>query len=191
MTSFTSDFLLADADEWRADCFRMMRSRSDLHFVFFTKRIERLSAFLPDDWEAGYDNVTIGCTCEDQIRAEMRLPLFLALPIRRRWIVAEPLLTPLSLLPYLTAADAPIAQVTVGGESGEQARLCEYDWVLSIREQCLSAGVPFSYHQTGARLKKDGREYRIPRKLQQIQAKKAGLDTLSDAIDSSDDARRL
>ena len=41
MTSFTSDFLLADADEWRADCFRMMRSRSDLHFVFFTKRIER------------------------------------------------------------------------------------------------------------------------------------------------------
>ena len=79
MTSFTSDFLLADADEWRADCFRMMRSRSDLQFVFFTKRIERLSAFLPDDWEAGYDNVTIGCTCEDQIRAEMRLPLFLAL----------------------------------------------------------------------------------------------------------------
>ena len=96
MTSFTSDFLLADADEWRADCFQMMRSRSDLHFVFFTKRIERLSAFLPDDWEAGYDNVTIGCTCEDQIRADMRLPLFLALPIRRRWIVAEPLLTPLS-----------------------------------------------------------------------------------------------
>lgn len=191
MTSFTSDFLLADADEWRADCFRMMRSRSDLHFVFFTKRIERLSAFLPDDWEAGYDNVTIGCTCEDQIRADMRLPLFLALPIRRRWIVAEPLLTPLSLLPYLTAADAPIAQVTVGGESGEQARLCEYDWVLSIREQCLSTGVPFSYHQTGARLKKDGREYRIPRKLQQIQAKKAGLDTLSDAMDRSDDARRL
>lgn len=178
MTSFTSDFLLADADDWRADCFRMMRIRSDLHFVFFTKRIERLSAFLPDDWGAGYDNVTIGCTCEDQIRADIRLPLFLTLPIRHRWIVAEPLLTPLSLLPYLTAADAPIAQVTVGGESGEQARLCDYDWVLSIREQCVSAGVPFSYHQTGARLRKDGREFRIARRLQQTQAKKAGLDTV-------------
>ncbi len=178
MTSFTSDFLLSDADDWRADCFRMMRTRPDVRFVFFTKRIERLAAFLPDDWGDGYDNVVIGCTCEDQAHADKRLPLFLSLPIRHRWIIAEPLLTPIVLTPYLAVSGAPIEQVTVGGESGECARLCDYDWVLSIREQCVVAGVPFSYHQTGARLRKDGREYRIPRKMQHVQAKKAGLDTI-------------
>ena len=29
-TCFTSDFLLKDADEWRRDCWKMMRIRSDL-----------------------------------------------------------------------------------------------------------------------------------------------------------------
>ena len=155
-----------------------MRARSDVRFVFFTKRIERLSAFLPDDWGDGYDNVVIGCTCEDQAHADKRLSVFLSLPIRHRWIIAEPLLTPIVLAPYLAVPSAPIEQVTVGGESGTCSRLCDFAWVLSIREQCVRAGVPFSYHQTGTRLYKDGKEYHIPRKLQHVQAKKAGLDTI-------------
>lgn len=39
-TCFSSDFLLEEADRWRPDAWRMMRIRQDLHFVFFTKRIE-------------------------------------------------------------------------------------------------------------------------------------------------------
>ena len=31
---FSSDFLLEEADGWRADCWRMMRERSDLQFLF-------------------------------------------------------------------------------------------------------------------------------------------------------------
>ena len=61
-TCFSSDFLIADADEWRPDAWRMMKLRPDLHFVFFTKRIERLQAVLPPDWGDGYENVTVGCT---------------------------------------------------------------------------------------------------------------------------------
>jgi ADP-ribosylglycohydrolase len=53
-TCFSSDFLLEEADEWRTEAWRMMRLRSDLHFIFFTKRIERLEAQLPDDWGDGY-----------------------------------------------------------------------------------------------------------------------------------------
>lgn len=67
--------------------------------------------------------------------------------------------------------------VTVGGESGENARTCEYAWVLGIREQCVRAGVPFHFKQTGANFVKDGKRYAIPRKLQHAQAKKANIDT--------------
>ena len=34
MTCFTSDFLLPDADEWRGECWDMMRERRDCRFVF-------------------------------------------------------------------------------------------------------------------------------------------------------------
>lgn len=43
LTCFTSDFLLPDADAWRADCWSMMKLRSDCWFYFFTKRIDRLA----------------------------------------------------------------------------------------------------------------------------------------------------
>ena len=38
---FSSDFLVEDADAWRLECWQMIRERSDLHFLFLTKRIER------------------------------------------------------------------------------------------------------------------------------------------------------
>ena len=40
-TCFTSDFLLAEADVWRREAWEMIRLRRDLHFMFFTKRIDR------------------------------------------------------------------------------------------------------------------------------------------------------
>ena len=57
-TCFTSDFLIEDADEWRAEAWEMMRIRQDLRFLFITKRIDRLQQCLPPDWGDGYDNVT-------------------------------------------------------------------------------------------------------------------------------------
>ncbi len=66
----------------------------------------------------------------------------------------------------------------MGGESGSDARLCDYDWVRAIRDQCVTAHVPFRFHQTGARLLKEGRLYRIPRDRQHEQARKAGIDYL-------------
>ena len=175
-TCFSSDFLIEDADEWRPDVWRMMRLREDLHFVFFTKRIERLAAVLPPDWGEGYDNVTVGCTCENQDRADFRLPIFLSLPIRHRMIVCEPLLGAIDLSRYLNANR--IESVAVGGESGSAARVCDFEWVRAIHDDCARAGVRFFYHQTGARLCKDGKMYEIPRRLQHEQAKRAELDFL-------------
>jgi protein gp37 len=66
--------------------------------------------------------------------------------------------------------------VAASGESGNEARICDYEWVLNIREQCIEADIPFCFHQTGAKFLKDGKLYRIIRKYQISQAKKAGID---------------
>lgn len=173
-TCFTSDFLLEEADPWREAAWDMIRIRRDLRFVFFTKRIERLANLLPPDWGDGYEHVAIGCTVENQEAAVRRLPPFLSLPLRHRIVICAPLLGPLDLEEWLTPA---VEELSVGGESGIEARVCDYAWVRSLRDQCWKAGVPFSWHQTGARLLKDGRIYRIPRRFQHSQARKAGLDT--------------
>ena len=89
-------------------------------------------------------------------------------------IVCEPLLEHIDLSEYLGDW---VESVNVGGESGEEARLCDYEWILDIRRQCIAANVPFCFRQTGANFKKDRKLYRIPRKLQSAQARKANINT--------------
>lgn len=172
MTCFSSDFLLSDADLWRDECIKMMRERSNCMFYFFTKRIERLDFSVPD-------NVIVGCTCENQKMADYRLPIFKKLGIKYKTIILAPMLERMDISRYL---DDDIYEVNVSGESGSspqiraQIRALNYDWVLDIREQCIKANVNFGFHQTGARFIKDGKEYRIERKYQISQAKKANID---------------
>ena len=168
MTCFSSDFLLSDADLWRDECIKMMKERSDCMFYFFTKRIERLNFKVPD-------NVIVGCTCENQKMADYRLPIFKKLNIKYKTIILAPMLERMNIYKYL---GSDIYEVNVSGESGssQQIRALDYDWVLDIRNQCIKANVNFGFHQTGARFIKDGREYRIERKYQISQAKKANID---------------
>lgn len=174
-TCFTSDFLVEEADAWRAEIWDMIRLRHDLYFIFFTKRIDRLAAQLPPDWGQGYEQVTIGCTVENQAMADFRLPIFLSIPIRHKLIICAPLLEPIDLSSYLSKQ---IQEVSVGGESGTEARPCDFDWVLDLRDQCIAHHIPFRFHQTGARLIKDGRLYRIGRQHQHNQARRADVDYL-------------
>ena len=91
-------------------------------------------------------------------------------------MICEPLLAPVRLEPFLESGK--IRSVVAGGESGEGARVCDYNWVLDIREQCERTGVRFHFKQTGLHFRKDGRLYTVPRPLQQKQAEKAGIDLL-------------
>lgn len=113
-TCFSSDFLLEDADTWREEAWNIIRERKDCNFLFITKRIERFKKCAPPDWKKGWDNVIIACTCENQKRADERLPIFLSLPIKHKIIVCEPLLENINLSRYLTNE---IKEVIVGGES--------------------------------------------------------------------------
>lgn len=172
-TCFTSDFLLEEADVWRGYAWEIIRERSDCYFFIITKRIDRFSICLPEDWGDGYNNVIIASTCENQDRADYRLPILLDAPIKHRAIICAPLLEDVDLSPYL---GDKILKVSVGGESGNLGRICDYDWVLHIRNQCIQAGVPFEFRQTGTVLRKDGLLQRISKRDQKPMASQMGID---------------
>lgn len=169
-TCLTSDFFIEEGDAWRGECWRMIKKRPDLDFIIITKRIHRFAECIPGDWGDGYGNVTICATVENEEMAKCRLPILLSEKIKHRQIICEPLLSKINLAPYLSPK---IECVTVGGESGDDARVCDFDWVLDIYRQCKAAGVPFYFKQTGANFRKDGRVYSIPRCRQHSQAQKA------------------
>lgn len=176
-TCLSSDFFLEEADIWRRDAWRIIAERPDVDFVIITKRIKRFYEQLPADWGDGYENVSIACTCENQKRADERLPFFLELPIKHKTVICEPLLERIDLLPYL---DGRIDQVIAGGESGDfdKARPCDYDWVLGIRDNCIMSGTSFQFKQTGSNFVKNEKLYQIERKDQHTQAKKAKIDAM-------------
>lgn len=168
---FSTDFLIEEADGWRQECWQMIRERSDLQFIFLTKRIERFLQCIPPDWNEGYENVTVGCTVENQERADFRLAIFRDLPVRHKNIICQPLIGKIDLKPYLEGVELVVA----GGESDMAARPLDYRWVLDIREQCIAHHVHFEFRQCGTHFIKDGKTYRLNVKDLCSQAKKAGI----------------
>ena len=75
------------------------------------------------------------------------IPL-LETPAVVRFLSLEPLLGPIDFNGTGTG-HAKLDQVIVGGESGPGARPVNPDWVRSIRDQCIAAGVPFFFKQWG------------------------------------------
>ena len=171
-TCMTSDFFLDSADAWREECWDMIRQRQDLRFHIITKRIDRFMQCIPPDWGDGWEHVTICSTCEDQERTDHRLPILLQAPIRHREVICEPMLGEIRMEQYLETG--LIEHVTCGGESGEQARRCDFRWIQEVRRACIRSGIPFTFKQTGAVFVKDGKVYHIERRLQMAQAKKSG-----------------
>lgn len=168
---FSTDFLIKEADEWRNECWEMIKERSDLTFIFLTKRIERFLECIPDDWNGGYDNVIVGCTVENQDRADFRLAIFDKLPIKHKNIICQPLIEKVDISDHLEN----IELVVVGGESDYNARILNYDWVLSIRQQCIEKDVHFEFRQCGTHFIKDGKTYNLNVRDLCSQAKKAGI----------------
>lgn len=170
---FSSDFLIEEADEWRNECWDIIRERQDLHFIFLTKRIDRFNKCIPDDWGNGYVNVTVGCTIENQKMADYRLSIFDNLPIKHKNIICQPLIENIKIEQHLK----DIELVLVGGESDKDARPLDYDWVLSIRSQCIQHDVKFDFHQCGTNFIKDGKMYKLNPMQLVSQAKKANINT--------------
>lgn len=168
---FSSDFLIEEADEWRGECWEMIKERSDIRFLFLTKRIERFMECIPSDWGKGYDNVIVSCTVENQDKVDYRLKIFDKLPIRHKNIVCQPLIEKIDISAYLNN----IELVVVGGESDKNARPLDYTWVLDIRKQCVEKNVHFEFRQCGTHFIKDGKTYTLNVRDLCSQAKKANI----------------
>lgn len=159
---------------WRQDLFELIRETPSLDWLLLTKRPQNIAKMLPPDWGAGYANVWLGTTVENQAEADRRIPHLLAVPAAKRFLSCEPLLGPVDISNWLFAGDPPCADcprdedcecgwrgraemgrpdalhwVIAGGESGPGARPMHPDWARSLRDQCAAAGLAFHFKQWG------------------------------------------
>lgn len=124
-----------------------------------------------DNVEWPLPNVWLGISVENQKWADQRIPLLIETPATVRFLSCEPLLGPLDLDRHLLGSHQQsidrhvqlaeqarqlIHWVIVGGESGPNSRPIRSDWVRSLRDQCVGAGVPFFFKQWGGRTPKAG-----------------------------------
>lgn len=170
----TSDFFLEEADPWRAEAWDIIHQRPDVSFFLLTKRPQRVERCLPADWGDGWENVFFNVTCENQRRADERMPLLLSLPFRHKGVMCAPLIGPVSLGCYLACGQ--VEQVMCGGENYGGARPCDFDWVRTLSGECREAGVRFCFLETGTYFIKDGKRYHLSSKrIQSEMALKAGV----------------
>lgn len=175
-TCLSSDFFLDEADKFRIDVWKYIKERRDCNFKIITKRIDRFLDCIPDDWNDGYDNVEIICTIENQKQADYRLPIFIKLPIKCKSLCLEPLLEEIDISHYIEKLN--LNSITVGGESGPEARICDFKWVREIYKISVKYNVPFWFKQTGTNFIDDERRINIVnRKDQMTFADEFGLNT--------------
>jgi protein gp37 len=134
--------------EYIQKVFAVMADTPRHTYQVLTKRSKRLERIAPSiDWPP---NVWMGVSVESTKYA-FRITHLASVGAAVRFLSLEPLLGP---LPNLDLTD--IDWVIVGGESGVGARPIAEDWVISIRDQCKSAEVPFFFKQWGGRTPKAG-----------------------------------
>lgn len=170
----TSDFFLEEADIWRPAAWDIIRQRKDIRFFLLTKRPHRVAQCLPPDWGDGWEQVMFNVTCENQARADERLPLLLSLPFKHKGVMCAPYIGPVSMEAAL--ATGQIEQVICGGENYDGARPCRFEWVQSLREECVRHHVTFCWMETGTAFIKNGKRYMLPdKRLQSRMAYRSGM----------------
>ena len=113
-------------------------------------------------------------TCENQQRADERIPILLELPFKHKGIMCAPFIGPVSIAKYLPSGQ--IEQVLCDGENYGGARPCHYEWVKSLHDECAAHNITFVFCGTGRTFVKDGKLYRIEgNSIQSEQAYKSGL----------------
>lgn len=120
-------------------------------YQVLTKRSARLKEMLrgPLAEAAKESHIWWGVSVENRKHGFPRIADLQDSPATVRFLSVEPLLEDLGTIPL-----DGISWVIVGGESGPGARPMKEKWVVSIYEQCQSAGVPFFFKQWGGVRKK-------------------------------------
>ena len=170
----TSDFFLEQADKWRDEAWNIIRTRSDVIFYLLTKRPQRVAECLPPDWGGGWENVFFNITCENQKRADERMPILLDLPFKHKGVSCTPMIGPVSIGKYLDSGQ--IERVLCGGENYGGRRPCHFEWVKALREECVIRNITFCFVETGTVFVKDGKQYTVKdKRTQTVQAFRSGM----------------
>src|SRR5258708_30432445 len=134
------------SDDYVLRVAEVMRAASWHTFQVLTKRSERMRDLLRGELRvlAAEGHIWWGVSVENRKHGLPRVDHLRQSPARVRFLSVEPLLEDLG-----TVDLGGISWVIVGGESGPRARPMQQEWVTSIRDQCLDAGVPFFFKQWG------------------------------------------
>jgi len=134
-------------DDYIFDMCRVMKSANQHTYQVLTKRSERLLDMLTTKLRRFADLPYIWwcVSVEDKRYGVPRIDHLRAAPAEVRFLSIEPLLEDIGVIDL-----SGIHWVIVGGESGDgPVRPMKREWVVSIREQCRAANVPFFLKQWG------------------------------------------
>jgi protein gp37 len=169
VNSMSDLFQAGIPDEYIVKVSEVMAAATWHTFQILTKRSERMRDLLNSRlaFAARCSHIWWGVSVEDRRYGLPRIAHLQSAETRMRFLSIEPLLEDIGSLPL-----RGIHWVIVGGESGHGARPLRKEWVVSIRNQCSRAGVPFFFKQWGGVQKSrngrrlDGRTYdQMPRIL--------------------------
>jgi protein gp37 len=135
---------------------RVMQRASWHTYQVLTKRSSQMRTMLQTRlrFAGELEHIWWGVSVEDREHGLLRIRHLKQAPAAVRFLSVEPLLEDLGEIDL-----QGIHWVILGGESGAGARPIQREWVVSIRDQCARAGVPFFFKQWGGtRKKKAGRE---------------------------------
>lgn len=136
----------------RANLWTAIEDTTNLIWILLTKRPENIVEMVPANWNRYQypDNLCLMTSCEDQQRANERIPVLLSVPAKYHGLSCEPLLGPIDLREAKSFDCSEILDwVIVGGESGHGARPMHPGWARDLRDQCNDNDIPFFFKQWG------------------------------------------
>ena len=133
-------------DDFIVNAARVMQIANWHTYQVLTKRSERLASLLKTKLReaASRPHIWWGVSVENRKHGLPRIDHLRSVEAAVRFLSIEPLLEDLGTINL-----SGIHWVIVGGESGSGARPMNRDWVVSLRDQCRSASVPFFFKQWG------------------------------------------
>jgi protein gp37 len=146
---------------WIIAVFVMIKRCPQHTFQILTKRPDRaLKFFQEHPFNDGLPNVWFGVTVCNQDEANKKIPVLLEIDAVVRFLSIEPMLGLIDLyrggFSFLEKSKSPsgksyqkIDWVICGGETGPEARPVHPDWILKIKNQCITTDVPFFFKQWG------------------------------------------
>jgi protein gp37 len=144
------------SDEYIEKVCQVMLAAKWHTYQILTKRADRMSKLLDTKLRTAAEasHIWWGVSVENKKQGLPRVNQLLSAAIKVRFLSVEPLLEDLGPMNL-----RGIHWMIVGGESGPGARPIRSEWVLSLRNQCQKAEVPFFFKQWGGvRKKTTGRE---------------------------------